>query len=75
MTLVRFFFLMGMGTFITISLLYLERVFGIEDGDERSMLWMAALVGVGVVALALVTFLLIGVHPRRDPRTSERTPA
>ena len=75
MPLIRFFCLMGTGTFITISLLYLERVFGIQDRDERSVLWMAAVVGVGVIALALASFPLIGVHPRRNPRTSEPTPA
>ncbi len=52
MTLVRLFFLMGTGTFINISLLYIERVFSITDADERSFLWMAAL-GVGLAGTVL----------------------
>ena len=52
MTLVRLFFLMGTGTFINISLLYIERVFSVTDADERSMLWMAAL-GLGLVGTVL----------------------
>ena len=52
MTLVRLFFLMGAGTFINISLLYIERVFDITDGDEKSVLWMAAL-GLGLVGTVL----------------------
>jgi MFS family permease len=55
MTLVRLFFLMGAGTFINISLLYVERVFGVTDGTERSILWAAALaLGLaGTIAAAL----------------------
>ena len=41
MTLVRLFFLMGAGTFINISLLYIERVFDVTDeeviGGEQSI--------------------------------------
>jgi MFS family permease len=43
MTLVRLFFLMGAGTFVNISLLYIERVFSVTDAGLRSALWMAAL--------------------------------
>ena len=64
MTLVRFFFLMGTGTFINISLLYLERVFGIEDRDERSMLWMAAL---GMALAGTIVAAVVGA------RISDRT--
>jgi MFS family permease len=59
MTLVRFFFLMGTGVFINISLLYLERVFGIEDRDERSMLWMAAL---GVALAGTIVAAVVGAR-------------
>ena len=52
MTLVRLFFLMGTGTFINISLLYIERVFSVTDADERSLLWMAAL-GMGLAGTVL----------------------
>ena len=52
MTLVRLFFLMGTGTFINISLLYIERVFSVTDADERSLLWMAAL-GMGLIGTVL----------------------
>ncbi len=52
MTLVRLFFLMGAGTFINISLLYVERVFSITDPNERSTLWMAAL-GMGLAGTVL----------------------
>jgi MFS family permease len=52
MTLVRLFFLMGTGTFINISLLYIERVFSVTDADERSLLWMAAL-GMGLMGTVL----------------------
>jgi MFS family permease len=52
MTLVRLFFLMGTGTFINISLLYVERVFSITDADERSLLWLAAL-GMGLTGTVL----------------------
>jgi MFS family permease len=64
MTLVRFLFLMGTGTFINISLLYLERVFSIEDRDERSLLWMAAL---GMALAGTVVAALVGA------RVSDRT--
>jgi MFS family permease len=53
MTLVRLFFLMGTGTFINISLLYIERVFSITEPDERSLVWMAAL-GMGLAGTVLV---------------------
>ncbi len=52
MTLVRLLFLMGAGTFINISLLYIERVFDVTDSDEKSVLWMAAL-GLGLVGTVL----------------------
>jgi MFS family permease len=52
MTLVRLFFLMGTGTFINISLLYIERVFSVTDASERSFLWMAAL-GMGLAGTIL----------------------
>ncbi len=42
MTLVRLLFLMGTGTFINLSLLYVERVFGVADPEERTVLWLAA---------------------------------
>ena len=64
MTLVRFLFLMGTGTFINISLLYLERVFAITDKDERSQLWMMAL---GMALLGTIVAALIGA------RVSDRT--
>jgi MFS family permease len=64
MTLVRFFFLMGTGTFINISLLYLERVFGIQDPDERSTLWMAAL---GMALAGTILAAIVGA------RISDRT--
>ncbi len=64
MTLVRFFFLMGTGIFINISLLYLERVFGIQDRDERSMLWMAAL---GMALAGTLVAAVVGA------RISDRT--
>jgi MFS family permease len=64
MTLVRFFFLMGTGTFINISLLYLERVFGIQDAGERSMLWMAAL---GMALAGTIVAAVVGA------RISDRT--
>jgi MFS family permease len=64
MTLVRFFFLMGAGTFINICLLYLERVFGVVDPDERSLLWMTAL-GLGL--LGTIVAALVGA------RVSDRT--
>ena len=59
MTLVRFLFLMGTGTFINISLLYLERVFSVTDRDERSQLWMMAL---GMALLGTVVAALIGAR-------------
>jgi len=52
MTLVRLLFLMGTGTFINLSLLYMERVFNLTDSGERSMWWMAAL-GFGLVGTVL----------------------
>lgn len=55
MTGVRLFFLMGTGAFINLSLLYVERTFGIEDSTERSIWWMAALVAAvgGIIVAAL----------------------
>jgi MFS family permease len=64
MTLVRFLFLMGTGTFVNISLLYLERVFSVTDKDERSQLWMMAL---GMALLGTIVAALIGA------RVSDRT--
>ena len=64
MTLVRLLFLMGTGTFVNISLLYLERVFGVTDPDERSMLWMAAL---GLALVGTVVAAMVGA------RLSDRT--
>ena len=64
MTLVRFLFLMGTGTFINISLLYLERVFGVTDPGERSVLWMAAL---GMALAGTIVAALVGA------RVSDRT--
>ena len=52
MTLVRLLFLMGTGTFINISLLYVERVFGVTDGDERTFIWLAA-AGMGLAGTVL----------------------
>jgi MFS family permease len=52
MTLVRLLFLMGTGTFINLSLLYVERVFGVSDGDERTFLWLAA-AGAGLAGTIL----------------------
>jgi MFS family permease len=64
MTLVRFLFLMGTGTFINISLLYLERVFAITDKDERSQLWMMAL---GMALAGTIVAAMVGA------RVSDRT--
>jgi MFS family permease len=55
MTGVRLLFLMGTGAFINLSLLYVERSFGIEDAAERSTWWFAALIAalVGTIAAAI----------------------
>jgi MFS family permease len=55
MTGVRFLFLMGTGAFVNLSLLYVERTFGVTDPFERSAWWMGALVAavVGVVVAAI----------------------
>ena len=63
MTLVRLFFLMGTGTFINISLLYIERVFSVTDADERSLLWMAAL-GMGLAGTVLTAIPAARVSDR-----------
>jgi MFS family permease len=68
MTLVRLFFLMGAGTFINISLLYIERVFSITDSEERSILWMAAL------AMGLVGTILAAVPAARISDRTGRKP-
>jgi MFS family permease len=52
MTLVRLLFLMGTGTFINLSLLYVERVFGVSEAGERTMLWLAA-AGAGLAGTLL----------------------
>lgn len=54
MTLVRLLFLMAGGAFMNISLLYVERVFGVSD-DERTILYLAAslLALLGVVGAAI----------------------
>jgi MFS family permease len=52
MTLVRLLFLMGTGTFINISLLYVERVFAVTDPEERTFLWLAA-AGAGLTGTIL----------------------
>jgi MFS family permease len=68
MTLVRLFFLMGAGTFINISLLYVERVFSITDPDERSILWMAALgLGLAGTILAAIPAARISDRTGRKP--------
>ena len=64
MTMVRFLFLMGTGIFINISLLYLERVFAIQDRDERSLLWMGAL---GMALTGTIVAAIVGA------RISDRT--
>jgi MFS family permease len=55
MTGVRLLFLMGTGAFINLSLLYVERSFGIEDTAQRSTWWFAALIAAlgGTVLAAL----------------------
>ena len=55
MTGVRLLFLMGTGAFINLSLLYVERSFGIDDAAERSTWWFAALIAAltGTIAAAL----------------------
>ncbi len=68
MTLVRLFFLMGTGTFINISLLYIERVFSITDTNERSALWMAAL------AMGLVGTVLAAIPAARISDRTGRKP-
>lgn len=68
MTFVRLFFLMGTGTFINISLLYIERVFSVTDADERSLLWMAALgMGLAGTVLAAVPAARISDRTGRKP--------
>jgi MFS family permease len=46
---------MGTGAFVNLSLLYVERTFGIDDPTERSAWWLAALVAAlgGTVAAAI----------------------
>jgi MFS family permease len=68
MTLVRLFFLMGTGTFINISLLYIERVFSVTGGDERAILQMSAL------GLALVGTILAAVPAARISDRTGRKP-
>jgi MFS family permease len=55
MTAVRLLFLMGTGAFINLSLLYVERAFGVEDEGARSAWWFAALIAAlgGTIAAAL----------------------
>jgi MFS family permease len=55
MTGVRLLFLMGTGAFINLSLLYVERTFGVTDPTERSAWWFAALIAAlaGTIAAAL----------------------
>jgi MFS family permease len=68
MTLVRLLFLMGTGTFINISLLYVERVFGVTDGGERTALWLAAAgAGLAGTVLAAIPAARISDRTGRKP--------
>jgi len=68
MTLVRLFFLMGTGIFINISLLYIERVFGVTDSGERTTLWLAA------AGMALLGTVIAAVPAARLSDRSGRKP-
>ena len=68
MTLVRLLFLMGTGTFINISLLYVERVFAITDAGERTLLWLAAAgAGLAGTVLAAIPAARISDRTGRKP--------
>jgi MFS family permease len=68
MTAVRLLFLMGTGAFVNLSLLYVERTFGLTDPFERSLWWMGALVmAVGGIVLTAIPAARISDRTGRKP--------